>query len=77
VTSQAPSKKTQATRSLFPLVRHLSALLSPPLIRSPISANQITSASMLLGLGAAGLMTLGAHVYWMTQGIRVARNFHV
>ena len=37
---------------MFPLVRHLSVRLTPLLARSPFSANQITSASLVAGLAA-------------------------
>ncbi len=39
--------------SLFPLVRHISARLTPVLCRSSLSANQVTFISLLLGLGAS------------------------
>ena len=42
---------------IFPLVRHISARLTPVLRRSPASANQITLGSLLLGLGAGWSMT--------------------
>lgn len=41
---------------VFPLVRHISVRLTPALYRSPLSANQITLISLVLGLGAAGCM---------------------
>ncbi len=46
-------------KPLFPLVRHLSDVVTPLLFRLPISANQITSASLLVGLTAAWLLTKG------------------
>ena len=44
----------------FPLVRHLSARLTPMLARLPVTANQITLASLLFGLGASGCMALAS-----------------
>ena len=44
-------------RPLFPLIRHLSARLTPIFLQTPVSANQITTASLGLGLAAAGLLT--------------------
>ncbi len=39
--------------TLFPMIRHLSVRLTPLLARLPFSANQITFASLALGLGCA------------------------
>ncbi|TAN49066.1 MAG: CDP-alcohol phosphatidyltransferase family protein, partial [Rhodospirillales bacterium] len=39
--------------SVFPLVRYLSRWTTPVLIRLPVTANQVTAASMVLGLLAA------------------------
>ena len=46
-------------RPLFPLVRHLSAQLTPLLINAEIRANQISFTSMLVGLAAAVLFLQG------------------
>ncbi|MDA1090843.1 MAG: CDP-alcohol phosphatidyltransferase family protein [Proteobacteria bacterium] len=54
-TDQPPSP------NVFPLVRHISARLTPLLYRSPLSANHVTFISMLLGLGAAWSVGLGSH----------------
>jgi len=35
---------------IFPLVRHLSNLLSPVLIKLPVTPNQVTAASLACGL---------------------------
>ncbi len=56
---------------LFPVVRHLSTVVTPALLAMPITANQITTASLLAGLA------VGAQVYWITQLARGARDFHV
>jgi phosphatidylglycerophosphate synthase len=44
----------------FPLVRHLSTRFTPVLARLPLTANQITLASLLFGLGAGWCMALAA-----------------
>ena len=43
--------------TLFPLLRHLSVRVTPLLARFPVTANQITLASLALGLGCAWAMT--------------------
>lgn len=48
--------------SVFPLVRYLSAYTTPILIRLPITANQVTTASMMLGLGAAWCLAVNAQI---------------
>ncbi|OHC74062.1 MAG: hypothetical protein A3B62_00830 [Rhodospirillales bacterium RIFCSPLOWO2_01_FULL_65_14] len=47
---------------VFPLVRHLSARLTPVLFRSPLTANQITFISLLLGLAAGWAMIYESRV---------------
>ena len=44
---------------LFPLIRHLSKFATPVFMRLPVSANMITTASMVTGLAAAWCVTLG------------------
>ncbi len=44
---------------LFPLTRHLSYWLTPLLVRTPLSPNQVTALSMLAGLAGAWCFTLG------------------
>jgi phosphatidylglycerophosphate synthase len=39
--------------SFFPIIRHLSKLITPVFIYLPVSANQITAASLLTGLASA------------------------
>ena len=52
--STAPDRPTG-----LPLVRHLAAWVTPWLARTPVSANQVTFLSMVLGLGCAGAMARG------------------
>ncbi|MDA0656705.1 MAG: CDP-alcohol phosphatidyltransferase family protein, partial [Proteobacteria bacterium] len=42
-----------AKTGFFPLIRHLSKHITPLLIATPITANQITSVSLVLGLASA------------------------
>ena len=48
-------------RDLLPLIRHLSARMTPLLARLPVTPNQITSVSMLVGLGAAWCLYRGGY----------------
>jgi phosphatidylglycerophosphate synthase len=48
-----------APDTVFPLVRHLSVRLTPMLAKSPFSANQITSASLVAGLAACAAVLPG------------------
>jgi len=49
--------------ALFPLARQLGYYLSLVLIRLPVSANQVTFISMLVGLTGCALFTLGDLTY--------------
>ena len=55
--------------TLFPLVRHISQRLTPFLARLPVTANQITAASLVLGLGAAWAMTEGKQSWEIAGGV--------
>ena len=46
---------------LFPLVRHLSSLLTPFLLKVLITPNQITSLSLIFGLLSAIFFSLGEY----------------
>ena len=54
----SPSLKPRP-KPLFPLIRHLSARTTPMLLKIPLTANQVTFISMVLGLAAAGLFAQG------------------
>ncbi len=43
----------------FPLIRKFSAPITPLLLRTPLSANQVTSLSLLFGFACAGLYAMG------------------
>ena len=55
--------------SLFPLIRNLSKLVTPVFARFPITANHITSASLVSGLAAAWCVTKGIAVWDAAAGI--------
>ena len=56
-------------KALFPLVRHLSVHVTPLLARTPISANQVTTASMFFGLACAWMMLSGDWAMGVAGGI--------
>ena len=56
----APRAATFARpRAACPLIRHLSCRLTPVLARLPLTPNQITLASIALGLGTAACLATG------------------
>ena len=46
-------------RATFPLIRHISARVTPFLLKTPINANHITLISILLGLTAGIMFAIG------------------
>lgn len=50
---------TAASPPLFPLIRHVSTRFTPALVATPLTANQVTFASLVLGLGCNGLLMIG------------------
>lgn len=51
----------QPSLFVFPLVRHISARVTPLFYRSPLSANQVSFLSLLLGLGASWSVGQGSY----------------
>ena len=47
------------TRATFPIIRHISARVTPFLLKTPICANHITLISILLGLTAGVMFAIG------------------
>lgn len=45
----------------FPLVRHLSWRLSSVLLRTPVTPNQVTLASLIAGLACNAILIVGGH----------------
>ena len=69
--TQAPEaavrEQSRGPRHLLPLVRHLSSWLTPLLVRLPVSANHVTAASLILGLGCAWSFFQGSAA-WTVAG---------
>lgn len=54
---------------VFPLIRHVSKMVTPVLLRLPFTANQITMASLATGLAACWCFAQGTHRLAMAGGI--------
>lgn len=54
---------------VFPLVRHLSMLATPALARMPVTANQITAASLATGLAACWCLLQGGGGWAVAAGV--------
>lgn len=52
----------------FPLIRHLSRRATPVLARLPVSANQITAASLVAGLFACWCLMRGGYAWGIVAG---------
>lgn len=64
-----------APTQLFPLVRHLSYRLTPILLRLPITPNQVTSISLILGLGCALCFTTGIYTFGILGGLLLTLSY--
>ncbi len=60
---------------LFPLVRHLSYRLTPILLKTPATPNQITSISLLLGLACAACFTQGGWITGIVGGLLLVASY--
>ena len=65
------SERTTPPDRLFPLIRHLSWHITPPVARLPVTPNQITVASFLLGLLGASLLALADSSWWIAGGLLI------
>lgn len=73
---QCPPRVTvQVPDTLFPLVRHLSCRLTPVLYRTPVTPNQITTVSLLLGLAGAACFALGERAYDILGGLSLTLGY--
>ena len=54
---------------VFPLIRHLSMLATPALARMPVTANQITAASLATGLAAGWCLLQGGRGWAVAAGV--------
>jgi len=64
-----------APEQIFPLVRHLSYRLTPILLKTPISPNQITTISLLLGLACAACFTQGNWIAEIIGGLLLVASY--
>lgn len=55
--------------SIFPLIRFFSRPATGVLLRFPVSANQVTAASLVLGLGAAAAATVATQAWAIAAGL--------
>ncbi|HEX9701228.1 MAG TPA: CDP-alcohol phosphatidyltransferase family protein [Rhodospirillales bacterium] len=53
----------------FPVVRHLSRLVTPALLRLPVTANQVTALSLAAGIAACWHAAQGTHLGAVTAGV--------
>jgi phosphatidylglycerophosphate synthase len=60
---------------LFPLVRHVSNALSSALIRMPVTPNQITTISILLGLISAAALLLNTRMGDVACGVLLTISY--
>ena len=63
------------TTPLFPLVRHISNALSPALIRLPVTPNQITATSILLGLASAQALLMNTPQWDLACGVLLTISY--
>ncbi len=65
--SPSPISQAQSPERVFPLIRRISARVTPVLAATPISANQVTVASLLFGLACNWAMMQGGWT-WTASG---------
>ena len=56
---ESPSNTLTAPDRIFPLTRHFSYILTPVLIRTPVTPNVVTALSLISGLASAWYFTVG------------------
>ena len=61
--------------TVFPLIRHFSYRLTPVLLRWPVTPNQITVVSLLLGLAGAGLFMAGSRYLDIVGGLLLVASY--
>lgn len=62
-------------RRVFPLIRHLSSRTTPLFLLLPVTPNQITFASLGLGLVAAWCISLGRQEYAILGGVALSLSY--
>jgi len=58
---QPKEQSVSTVKTPFPIIRRLSVFVTPVLLRLPVSANQVTAVSLVVGLGSAYAVTLGTY----------------
>jgi phosphatidylglycerophosphate synthase len=53
---------------LFPIIRHLSKMVTPALLATPVTANQVTTVALLAGLAAAWCAMQASHGWAVAAG---------
>lgn len=61
--------------NIFPLIRHISTRLTPVLLPWPITPNQLTVASLILGLIGAGLFVAGSWFLDIIGGVLMVASY--
>ena len=61
----SPIKPAQSPARVFPLIRRISSRVTPLLAATPITANQVTAASLLFGLACNGAVMQGERTWTM------------
>lgn len=67
MTSSAPSR--------FPLIRHLSCRLTPLLVRTPFTPNQITGAALAIGVGGGWCYAQGSRPWMLTGALLLVLSY--
>jgi phosphatidylglycerophosphate synthase len=63
------------TKGLFPLIRYFSAFVTPYLLRTPLSANQVTTLSLVVGLVCAWCVMEGSYLFGVVGGVFLVFNY--
>jgi len=69
------TEQLEKPKRIFPLVRHLSYRLTLVLLRWPITPNQVTVVSLVLGLGGAGLFVFGNWSLGVLGGLLLVASY--
>ncbi len=69
------SEQSTAPTQIFPLVRHLSYRLTPVLLKTSITPNQITAVSLLFGLLCAVCFVTGNYIAGIIGGLLLTASY--
>ena len=67
--------ETRWPRPPVPLIRHLSAYVTPVLVRLPVTPNQATAISLMLGLGACWFAFLGGFERLLASAVLLVLSY--